>query len=71
MNQNNNISKFPEGGISMSDISMPFNRRSLARPIVTSADTDHNEYDHPESVMTTPDSNIARVLVMKCVGHLL
>lgn len=63
MNQNNNISKFPEGGISMSDISMPFNRRSLARPIVTSADTDHNEYDHPESVMTTPDSNIARVLV--------
>ena len=66
MNQNNNISKFPEGGISMSDISMhaiPFNRRSLARPIVTSADTDHNEHDHPESVMTTPDSNIARVLV--------
>ena len=39
------------------------NRRSLARPIVTSADTDYNEHDHPESVMTTPDSNIARVLV--------
>jgi len=39
------------------------NRRSLARPIVTSADTDHNECDHPESVMTTPDSNTARALV--------
>ncbi|CAG8616802.1 4510_t:CDS:2 [Paraglomus occultum] len=52
---NNDVSKLPEGGISKSDISMPFNQRSL-RP-VDSADADYNDYDHPESVMTIPEGN--------------
>ncbi|CAG8635763.1 10556_t:CDS:1, partial [Paraglomus occultum] len=58
----NDVSKLPEGGISKSDISMPFNQRSLTRPI-ESADADYNDYDHPESVMTSPDSITARALV--------
>ncbi|CAG8621219.1 1302_t:CDS:2 [Paraglomus brasilianum] len=59
---NNDTSKFPESGISKSNISLPFNRRPLTRP-VPSVGPDYTEYDHPESVMTTPDSITARALV--------
>ncbi|CAG8600016.1 756_t:CDS:2 [Paraglomus brasilianum] len=59
---NNDTSKFPESEISKSNISLPFNRRPLTRP-VPSAGPDYTEYYHPESVMTTPDSITARALV--------
>ena len=59
---NNDTSKFPESEISKSNISLPFNRRPLTRP-VPSVGPDYTEYDHPESVMTTPDSITARALV--------